>query len=122
MVLTLRIFFIACILIFLGIILHYLKQRRLNLKYTLVWLLCALAMLFFAIFPDIVGKLGALVGIATPTSTVFVFFNMFSLLIILTLTVIVSHLNNRVYRLTQAQALLERRLRELEEKETLETK
>lgn len=113
---TLQIFFLACILVFLAIIVHYLKKKKLNLKYTLVWLFCGLAMLVFAIFPDMVGKLGALVGIATPTSTVFVFVNMFILLIILTLTVIVSGLNDRLHRLTQAQALLERRIRDLEQR------
>jgi len=116
MVRTLQIFFIVAILLFLAVIVHYLKRKRLNLKYTLVWLFCAFAMLFFAIFPDFVGKLGALVGIATPTSTVFVFVNMFILLILLTLTVIVSGLNDRLHRLTQTQALLERRIRDLEQR------
>ena len=45
----------------------------------------------------------------------FFFAILFLFLIVLTLTAIVSHMNNRVYRLTQMQAILEKRVRELEE-------
>ncbi|MCI7768241.1 MAG: DUF2304 domain-containing protein [Oscillospiraceae bacterium] len=113
---VLQIFFIICIVVFLLIIIRYLTKKQLNLKYSLVWLAAAGCMLILALFPQLVEKIGNLVGIATPVSTVFVFAGMFMLLIILTLTIIVSHMNNRIYRLTQMQAILEKRVRELESK------
>lgn len=113
---VLQIFMIVAVVLFTLIIIRYLTKKRLNLKYSLAWLAACLVMLVLAIFPQLVEKLGALVGIATVTSTVFVFAIMFMLVIILTLTMIVSHMNNRIYRLTQMQALLEKRVRELEEK------
>ena len=113
---VLQIFLIVAVLIFTIIIIRYLTKKRLNLKYSLSWLAACVVMLVLSVFPSLVEMLGNLVGVATVTSTVFMFAGMFMLVIILTLTIIVSHLNNRVYRLTQMQALLEKRVRELEQK------
>lgn len=113
---VLQIFLIVAVLIFTIIIIRYLTKKRLNLKYSLSWLAACVVMLVLSVFPSLVEMLGDLVGVATVTSTVFMFAGMFMLVIILTLTIIVSHLNNRVYRLTQMQALLEKRVRELEQK------
>ena len=114
--LTLRIFFIISIVIFLAFILRYLVKKKLNLKYTLVWLATVFAMLIVVIFPSVIEYISALVGIVSTVNAVFLFAGMFTILIVLTLTAIVSHMNNRVYRLTQTQALLEKRVRELEVK------
>lgn len=119
---VLHIFLIVVVVIFTLIIIWYLKKRRLNLKYSLAWLAACLVMLVLSIFPSLVEKIGNLVGIATVTSTVFLFAVMFMLVIILTLTMIVSHMNNRIYRLTQMQAILEKRVRELEEQNAEENK
>jgi hypothetical protein len=73
-------------------------------------------MLVVVIFPVIVEKIAGLFGIASVVNAVFLFAGMFALVIILTLTAIVSHMNDRVYRLTQNQAIMEKRIRELEEK------
>lgn len=114
MKIILQIFLIICVLIFLAIIVHYLAKKKLNLKYSLAWLGAGLGMLVIAIFPQIAIKISSLVGIETPVNAVFLFAGMFMLLIIFTLTIIVSHMNNRIYSLTQKQALLEKRVRELE--------
>lgn len=111
---VLQIFFIAAVLFFLAVTVHYLTRQKLNLKYSLTWLGAGLIMLILALFPGLVERIGLLVGIQTVTSTVFVFAGMFMLVIIFTLTMIVSHMNKRIYRLTQMQALLEKRIRELE--------
>ncbi|MBQ9760703.1 MAG: DUF2304 domain-containing protein [Clostridia bacterium] len=116
MSLVLQIFLIICVLAFIGVIIRYLVLKKLNLKYTLVWLLAAVFMLTIAIFPQIITWLTKLVGIQVASNAVFFFAILFLFLIVLTLTAIVSHMNNRVYRLTQMQALLEKRVRELETK------
>lgn len=110
----LQIFLIFSALIFLAIMVYYLARKKLNLKYSLIWLATGIGILILAVFPQIVEWVGHLIGITTPVNTVFLFVCMFMLLIIFTLTIIVSHLNMRVYRLTQTQALLEKRVRELE--------
>lgn len=116
--LTLRIFFISCIVLFFIVTMHYLLKKKLNLKYTLIWLLSIFVLLILAIFPIIVEKVGNLVGIVSVTNAVFVFLIIFLVAIVFTLTAIVSHLNLRVSRLTQHQALLEERIRKAEGKQS----
>jgi hypothetical protein len=111
---VLQIFLIVCLLLFLVIILRFLAKKRLNLKYSLTWLLAGIGMLLIAIFPQIVYFVGNVVGIAAPVNTVFLFGGMFIILILLTLTFAVSHLNERMCKMAQSIALLEKRLRELE--------
>ena len=67
----LQLFIIACIVLYLIIILYLLKKKRLNLKYTLLWFLTALVMLVVTIFPGIVNWATGLVGIVAPTNFVF---------------------------------------------------
>ena len=112
--LELRIFLIAVVLIFLLIITRYLVKKKLNLKYTLAWFATVIVLLILAIFPQLVTLLGNVIGIETPVNTVFLFALIFILIIIFTLTAIVSHINVRIYSLTQKQAILEKRVRELE--------
>lgn len=114
MSIVLQIFLIVSVLIFLAVIIYYLAKKRLNLKYSLVWLGAGVGLLVLAVFPQLVTAVGELIGIATPVNTVFLFAGMFMLLIIFTLTIIVSHMNNQIYRLVQTQAILEKRVRELE--------
>lgn len=114
----LQIFFIAFALVFLAIVLRYLIVKKLNLKYALVWLLTSLVLLLIAVFPKFAIWTAGLVGIQLPVNAVFLFAILFAFIIILTLTAIVSHLNVRVWRLTQMHAILEKRVRELEEEKT----
>ena len=110
----LQIFFIAFALVFLAIVVRYLVVKKLNLKYALVWLLTSLVLLVLAVFPKLAIWTAELVGIQTPVNAVFLFAILLAFVIILTLTAIVSHLNKRIWRLTQMQAILERRVRALE--------
>ena len=96
--------------------------KRLNLRYTLLWLLSAFVLLILAILPGIITEVAHLVGIASPVNTVFVLEGLFVLFILLSLTSIVSGLNRKIYSLTQYEALLEGRVRELEKKLNLEGK
>ena len=114
MVLSVRIFLLCCILVFFISILLLLRNRKLNLKYTLLWLLSAIVLLIVTIFPQIIYFLSDLIGVQTPINLVFIFTGMFSILIILSLTVIVSKLNKKITDLTQSIALLEKRVRDIE--------
>ena len=112
----LQIFFIAFALVFLAVVVRYLVVKKFNLKYALVWLLTSAVLLVLAVFPGVAIFIAELVGIQTPVNAVFLFAILLAFIIILTLTAIVSHLNKRIWRLTQMQAILERRVRSLETK------
>jgi len=109
---VLQIFLIICLLLFLALILRYSAKKRLNLKYALVWLASVFAMLIITIFPQIVDAVGYIVGIHTPANTIFLFSGMFMVIILMSLTFIVSHMNSRIYKMAQSIALLEKQVRE----------
>ena len=112
----LQIFLICFAFAFLCILVYYLVRKKLNLKYTLVWLITVTLLLVLSIFPSLIIVVSKLLDIADPVNGIFLLAILFILIIVLTLTAIVSHMNNKVYRLAQKQALLEKRIRELETK------
>lgn len=95
------------------ILFHLLKKKRLNLKYTLLWIFSGFLMLLITLFPDILFAVASLVGISVPSNALFAMVLFFMLIILMTLTSIVSKLNEQVKRLTQSIAFLEKQLREL---------
>ena len=112
---ALQIFLIICLLLFFCMIIYFVAKKKLNLKYALMWLFAVVSMLFVTIFHQIVDWISSVIGIAAPVNTVFLFSGMFMILILMTLSFIVSHLNNRFYRMAQTIALMEKRIRDLED-------
>lgn len=97
------------------VVFQLLKRKSLNLKYTLLWLFSGVIMLVLAIFPQILSWLAALVGVYEPTNALFAFMFFCVIIILMSLTAIVSKLNEKTKRVIQALALLEKRIRDLEE-------
>lgn len=115
--LKLRVFLAIGIVIYFIALFYLLKKKRLILKYSLIWILSGLLLLVFLIWPQLVFDASAAIGVSDPVNAVFLLFAGCSLLLTLSLTSIVSQFN-RVNRDTiQSLALLERRVRELEEKD-----
>lgn len=111
----LRLLFFAGAAVFFLVILYLLKRGRLNVQYSIIWLGAALAMLIFAIWPMLIIHLRALFGVETGANLVFILLFVFVLLVLLSLSTIVTGFAAKIKRLTQTQALLEKRLRELEQ-------
>ena len=110
----LQIVLIIGILAFTSLLFHFLLKKKLHLKYCLVWILAIAAMLVSVIFPNLVKWIAGLIGIQTPSNFIFAVYGLFTLVIMFALTVIVSHMNTRIFRLVQYQALIEERLRKME--------
>lgn len=102
------------VLFFALILLYFLSKKKLHIKYSLVWIFAVVMMLIAALFPNLISFFSHLIGISTPSNFIFMICGLFALLIIFVLTGIVSHMSLRIFRLVQTQALLEKRLRELE--------
>jgi len=115
---TLKIQIILSIIIIIGLIymVRLIKKNRLELKYSLPWMGAAIVVWIMVLVPNLMAKLSELVGIASPVNMIFFFGFLFSLIIILSLTVAVSSAAGGVKRLVQKLAMLEKRNRELEEK------
>jgi len=115
--LSLKIFLLISLFAFLIVIFRFLTSKRLNLKYTLIWMISVAGMIVIVIFPRLIDTISHAIGVASSVNTVFLLAGLFSLVIIFTLTVIVSHINTRIYKLAQMQSIVEKRLRELEKNE-----
>lgn len=115
---TLQIAMLLAVIIYFVIVLHLLKRKSLNLKYTLLWILSGIVMLALSIFPQILNWMANLVGIYSPTNALFAVVSFCIIIILMSLTAIASRLNDKSKRLTQEMALLEKRIRELEKMKT----
>ena len=112
----LKIVLIIAIIIFFAVILSLLKNKKLALKYTLLWLATGFFMLLLVIFPNLMMSIAHLVGIQSNMNSLYIFLIAFLIMLVLSLTSIVSRQTERIKRLAQTQALLEQRVRELERK------
>ena len=109
-----RLLLLIGVFVFFITILLLMKKGKLGLKYSLIWFLTGLVLLICGIFPNLIIALTHLVGIKSEVNAVFFIGVCFLLIIILFLTSVVSGLNDSVRGLTQSQAILEKRVRELE--------
>lgn len=97
-------------LLFLAWIVELLRRRRLREQHALVWLLVAVVMLLVTLDSRLVDGLARRLGIAYAPSLLLVFGLLFSFLVILSQTISISHLTERVTRLSQELALLKHEL------------
>ena len=97
----------------LAVIIVAVVRKRLNIKYSIVWLLWGLLSLLMAIFPETFYKLSRLLGIQMPVNTVFLI--MTALLYALTFYVymMISKHNEEIIRLTYEIAVLRKEIEEL---------
>lgn len=113
----LRILLIVIVAIGVVVGVRMIHRKKLNLGYSLLWLAMAALLMIAVLFPSVVYALTALVGVDIPLNMILTAFALFSLVMMFYLTCIVSRENERNRALTQQLALLEKRLRELEEKQ-----
>ena len=112
---TLRTTLIIAVLIYFIVILKFLKDKALSLKYTLLWIFSGLIMGAFVIFPKLLLKIVGLVGIQSNMNGLFIFAIAFCMMILMSITSIVSRQNKKIRTLVQENAILEKRVRELEQ-------
>ncbi len=103
--------FITSLAVFIVIVLSVVR-KRLNIKYSIVWLLWGLMTMMMAIFPEIFYSLSDLLGIQLPVNTVFLI--MTALLYALTFFVyiMISKHNEEIIKLTYEIASLKKVLEE----------
>lgn len=111
---TLRLTLIVTVVCYFIVILYFLKQKALNLKYTLLWLVAGLVMGILVVVPELLVKIIHIFGIQDNMNGLFLFAIGFIIMILLSLTSIASRQNRKLRTLTQELAILEKRVRELE--------
>ncbi|MDO4197474.1 MAG: DUF2304 domain-containing protein [Erysipelotrichaceae bacterium] len=106
---------LASLMVFILIIVTVIK-KRLNIKYSIVWLLWALLALFMAIYPTSFYFLASVLGIELPVNAVFLV--MIGLLYALTFYVycMISKHNEEIISLTYEISALKKELEDLKKK------
>lgn len=88
------------------------KKKKIEMKYALIWYLLALVILVFDLFPGLLDKITAFMGVGLAVNMLFFMGFCFALVIIFVLTLWVSKLSVKVKQLTQELALLDKKLSE----------
>ena len=106
-------FIIICYFIY---IISLLKRKKVELKYSLLWIFSGLVMLVLVIFPDIFIYSAKFIGIEVASNGLFAVFIFLLIIILISLTVIISSDSAKIKILVQKIAIMEKRIRELEDK------
>jgi len=105
---------ITASLLFLCYIITMLRNKKIELKYSLAWLMAGISFITIAVFPGLLRFLSDLLNIIEPVNTLFLFIIFFMLLIIFTLTIAISRNATRVKTLTQEIGILKMELEKLQ--------
>lgn len=111
-----RLLLLVVVLVYVFVAIKLIHRKRLILNYSLLWLAMAAGMLVMVVFPGLVYDLTRLLGIDLPIHMIFTGFAFFALVMLFYLTCIVSRDNEKNRAMIQQMALLERRVRELEDR------
>jgi hypothetical protein len=114
MPLALRITLIIGSVLYLGVIAFLLKRKKLNVQYSIIWLASAVVFLLIACFPVLAAMLSTVFSIEMTVNLIFAIVFAFLILLVLSLSIIVTGFAAKIKQLVQHAALLEERVRKLE--------
>jgi len=101
------------------VVIELIRRNHLKERYSLIWLAASLVLILFSVVRNLLHFMAKAVGIYYPPSFLFLLAIAFLLLLLLHFSTIVSSLSENNKRLAQEIGILKKRLKDLEEKETL---
>lgn len=104
------------IFIYYCVILHFVKNGSIYLKYALLWFGLGLFFLVFTLFPSLLSGVMSFIGISNPLNGLFAFLFFFLFIFIICLLTTITRLNSSNRRLVQKVGILENNIKTLEEK------
>lgn len=114
--LALQIVAVVLCVVFLAYVSHLVARERLLLKYSLLWMVLAAVILLCAVFPQPLYDFSHVFGFENPSNFIFFIGLFFLLAIALSLSSIASKQTIKIKNLVQEQALLAKRIDEIESK------
>lgn len=111
---TLFIVMLCAEILYFALIFLFIKKKTLSLKYTFMWLIGGIVMVIFTVFPDLFIFLIKKSGVTSVMNGLFALCIFFVMIILMSLTSIVSKQADTIRKLTQDNALLEERIRNIE--------
>ena len=88
--------------------LNLVRKDKIAFKYSLIWLLSSIIILFVSLFPNLFGKITNLVGFKLSSNLIIAIFIFFLLVITRILTKIVSEQNQKITKLIQEVSMLKK--------------
>ena len=119
---TLRTVLITALLFYFVILLIFLKNKTLELRYTLLWMFAGFILALLVIWPDVLRGFVKVIGIQDNMNGLFIMSFAFVIMIMMSLTSIVSRQANKIKLLVQELAIMEKRIRELESRQFSDNK
>ena len=89
-------------------ILKRIRQSKLQIEYSIFWIVFSAILLIFSIFPFLVALLTRMIGMELPVNFIFLFFILILILKAFFQTIETSALENKVRNLTQRLAIEEK--------------
>lgn len=106
MTLRLQILLMVCMIFAMIYIVNLVRKKRMDFRYALGWLFIMLCISILTIWPVLLVKLSSLLGIASPTNMLFFFGFSFAVMVIFSLSMTISHLSDKVKKLSQEIAII----------------
>lgn len=99
---------LACIIVVFGfaMIIRLIKQRKVDIKYSLVWFGAGIMIVIFALFPHVMDCLSKIIGIHSPINMLFFFALLIMASIVMSLTIVISGMSSKIRKLIQEVAIL----------------
>lgn len=94
-------------------IINMVRLRKLELKYTLLWLFTSVSFIIMAIFPGIIVWIADLLHIKEPVNALFLITLFFLILIIFSLTVAIAVKSRSITTLTQEIGIIKLQITEI---------
>lgn len=113
MELLLQIILIIGTCMFFVYIINMVRLRKLELKYTLLWLFTSVSFIIMAIFPGIIVWIADLLHIKEPVNALFLITLFFLILIIFSLTVAIAVKSRSITTLTQEIGIIKLQITEI---------
>ena len=111
---SVKLFAIGCSVMIFAFVVELIRREKMTFKYALTWLVVSAAVLTFAVFNGVLDRLAHWAGFVLTSNFIFFLLLVFGVLFSLLLTIYANEQNKRTEMLTQALAILEYRLRNLE--------
>jgi hypothetical protein len=91
----------ALALIFFLLTLHYVKKRRLDFQYCILWMVVSIIFVVFAVEPGLLSFISERIGVYYSPAFLFLTGILISFMLIFYLTLVISSMQRKLTRLTQ---------------------
>lgn len=113
---SLQIALLVASIIVLIIVLRYVFKNKLNIHYSMIWIVWSTAMILLSAFPSIMSKISKLLGIKVTSNAVFLISIFFLYCLTFYIYLALSKHNEQIINLNYEISVLRKKIEDLEKK------